>query len=182
MIFGRLFKKKRDVTADQAGAPNEEAPGVALPQEYAGKTTSSQQVTKKTKTDKRNVALRQEKKRRSRKVVHTKRSFHRGNRQSAEEGVYIYDVIERPVITEKSANHSENGVYTFFVRDTANKHTVADAVEALYGVRPKKVRILKQPSKKKRVRIPGKEREYGMTARRKKAYVSLREGDTIKLT
>ena len=139
MIFSRLFKKKKDEVVDQVDTPDAGVQASALPQKYTGDATLlTKQSGKKTKTDKKNTALRKGWKRRSQRTVHTKRSFHRGNRRPTGEMVHIYDVIDAPVITEKSANQSENGVYTFLVRDDANKYTVADAVEVLYGVRPKK--------------------------------------------
>ena len=186
MIFDRLFKRKKDAdsTMDQSGTQGDDVQATALREEYGGDVAPlAEQSARKTKQDKKNTALGRKRRRRSNRTVHTKRSFHRKGRQEDEGGrVNVYDIIERPVITEKAANQSENRVYTFLVRGSANKHAVADAVEVLYGVRPRKVRIAKCPSKRKRVRIPGKEREYGMTAQKKKAYVFLREGDTIKLT
>lgn len=187
MIFDRLFKKDKDSVADQATTQNDDdVQATALREEYGDDAAPlTTQSARKTKQDKKNTALGKRRKRRSNRTVHTKRSFHRKVRSEEEEAagrVNVYDVIEQPVITEKAANQSENRVYAFLVRDSANKHTVADAIEVLYGVRPTKVRIAKRPSKKKRIRIPGREREHGMTAQKKKAYVFLREGDTIKLT
>ena len=180
MIFDRIFKKDQD--QDQTGTQSDDVQAVALREEYSGDTPFlSDQSKKKTKQDKKNVALGAMRKKRSNRVMHTKRSFHRKERNDADR-VNVYDVIERPVVTEKAANQSERRIYTFLVHGSANKHTVADAVEVLYGVRPKKIRIAKRPPKRKRIRISGKEREYGMTAQKKKAYVFLREGDTIKLT
>lgn len=195
MIFGKLFKKDddSDLVADQQATQGNDARAAqddavqtpALREEYGGDASPlTEQSAKKTKQDKKNVALRRKRKKRSNRTVHTRRSFHRrGGLSDAERvRVQVYDVIDRPVITEKAANQSENRVYTFLVRGSANKHTVADAVEVLYGVRPIQVRIAKRPPKKRRIRIPGREREYGMTTQKKKAYVTLREGDTIKLT
>ena len=184
MIFGNLFKKQQDSKkVDQKDVPDDDVQ-TSVSSEYQDSDVSlARRVVKKTKIDKRNRALvGGGKKSRSNRVVHTKRSFHKKKQDSVKEPVHIYDVIERPVVTEKAANQSENGVYSFIVRDSANKHTIAAAVEVLYGVRPKKVRVAKRPSKKRRVRIPGREREHGMTTPKKKAYVFLREGDTIKLT
>ena len=96
--------------------------------------------------------------------------------------VRVFDTITRPVVTEKVADFSERGVYAFFVHRSATKHSVADAVEALYGVRPVRVRIARSPAKRKRLRVRGREREHGMTAERKKAYVFLKQGDRIQLT
>ena len=185
MIFGKLLKKIQDLkAADQKKDMSQDAVQPAISSEFSGDSAPRTLLAaKKTKTDKRNRTLiNSNRKRRSKRVVHTKRSFHRQRRRPIQEQVRVYDVIERPVITEKAANQSENGVYTFLVRSWANKHSVADAVEVLYGVRPVKVRIVKRPAKRKRVRVQGREREYGMTAEKKKAYIFLREGDTIKLT
>lgn len=179
MIFGQLFKRKQEDSAAEADKED-----VALSQQYRGVAVSpADRSAKQSKSVKRNTALYGGgKKRRSNRVVHTKRSFHQSVRRDSGESVNVYDVIERPVVTEKAANQSENGVYTFIVRYDADKHSVADAVETIYGVRPKKVRTAKRPSKRKRVRIPGREQGYGMTAQKKKVYVFLREGDTISLS
>ena len=186
MIFDRLFKNNQNdqsPTSDQDDVQNDGVQDVVLHESYSGDAAPlTEKSAKKTKQDKKNVALDRKRRRRSNRMMHMRRSFHRKGRQEGVEHVNVYDVIERPVITEKAANQSENRVYTFLVRASASKHTVADAIEVLYGVRPKKVRIAKRPSKRKRVRILGREREYGMTTQKKKAYVFLREGDTIKLT
>ena len=181
MIFGNIFKKgdgKSKGQSTRSASTQKAAPKKAKKEKLDSKI--SEKTKKKTGTrEYSNKALN---KKHPNKVVHTKKSFHSPKRTASKEQVNIHDVIERPVITEKAANKSEGGVYTFFVRETANKHRISEAVEALYGVKPKKVRIAKKPSKKKRVRIPGRENEFGMTTERKKAYVFLHEGDTIKLT
>ena len=184
MILGKLFKKKQDPAADKPDeAQDADVQADALPQEYRGDARPlAEKSVKKTKADKTNTALRKQRKQRSSRKVHTERSFHRPPRKAVGEQVNIYDIIDRPLITEKAANQSERGVYAFLVQNRANKYSVADAIEALYGVRPKKVRIAKRPPKRKRLRVPGKEREHGLTAQKKKAYVFLREGDTIKLS
>ena len=146
-------------------------------------TQVSKETQKKTKINKINKALNEKgRKKRSKRVAHTKKSFHPKKRRSVKEQVFIHDIIGQPVVTEKAANESEKGIYTFIVHEKANKYRIAEAIEALYDVKPKKVRIAKKPAKKKRLRIPGKEREFGMTAVKKKAYVFLREGDKIQLT
>lgn len=185
MIFSKIFKKIKDTTVNQKNTASKDDPKKLLPQKSgnAAGVQIAEKTLKKTKLHKKNKALNtKSKKKRSGGVIHTKKTFHRKTRRPTEEQVNIYDTIKRPVITEKAANKSEQGVYTFIVRKRANKHDVADAIEVLYGVRPRKVRIAKRPSGKKRIRIPGKEGEYGMTTEKKKAYVFLREGDTIKLT
>lgn len=163
MIFDHLLKKKTQMPdSDNAVADSDVSKSKRV---GAGRVHNFKAKTKKKK-----------------RVVHTRLSFHPKGRRSLEEQVNVFDVIKRPVITEKAANQSERGVYVFVVRSQANKHDIVGAVEAIYGVRPKKVHIAKRPSKRKRIRIPGREREYGMTSPMKKAYVFLREGDKINLT
>ena len=93
-----------------------------------------------------------------------------------------YDVLSRPVITEKAADLSEKKVYAFFVHERADKFSVANAVEAVYGVRPEQVRIARRPSKRKQIRGRKGRPQYGFTSSRKKAYVALKPGDSISLT
>ena len=118
---------------------------------------------------------------RRKKVVHTKRAYHRPSALPLTDQVRVFDVLERPLITEKAATLSERGVYIFFVRPFATKHSVITAIEAVYGVRPAKVRITRYPSKRKRIRVKGREREMGSASLRKRAYVYLKEGDKIEV-
>lgn len=184
MIFGSIFKKGKKEPEDQEDTSAKDVQkAVSQDGETSDRRTSTGRAIKKAKVYKNNKALIGERrKKRSSRVVHTKRSFHPKVGRPAKEQVYIHDVIERPVITEKAANESEKGVYTFIVNSNSNKHRIAEAIEVLYGVKPRKVRIAKRPSKKKRVRIPGREQSFGMTTEKKKAYVFLREGDKIQLT
>jgi large subunit ribosomal protein L23 len=50
-----------------------------------------------------------------------------------------YDVIRKPIITEKSTMASENGAVVFEVAIDANKPQIKDAVETLFGVKVKAV-------------------------------------------
>lgn len=183
MIFGQLFKKIKDTKMGQKDTITQHTQ--KQPQQKNSKIDAqpTEKTVKKTKLQRKNkTANTQRRKKRSNRMVHTKRSFHPKTKQPAEKQVNNYDVIERPVITEKAANQSEKNIYTFIVRREATKHSVADAIETLYNVKPKKVHIAKRPPKKKRIRIPSREREHGITATKKKAYVFLREGDKIQLT
>ena len=166
-----------DNTADAGSAVNPRAAKSAVgASPYAG-------TAKRTKTTKKNTVIgKKGRQTRSNRMMHTKRSFHRTAGKSLSERVHTYDIIERPVITEKSASSSERGVYAFFVRKDADKHSVADAVEALYGVRPIKVRIARKPARSRRIRVRGRERETTSVGGKKKAYIFLKKGDTIKLT
>ena len=88
-----------------------------------------------------------------------------------------YDVIRKPVITEKSTMASEAGAVVFEVAMDSNKPMIKEAVEALFGVKVKAVNTTITKGKVKRFR--------GQLGRRKdikKAYVTLEEGNTIDVT
>lgn len=88
-----------------------------------------------------------------------------------------YDVIRRPVITEKATLGSENNQVTFEVALDASKPQIKAAVEALFDVKVKRVNTLRQKGKVKRFRgIRGKRPDV------KKAIVTLVEGDSIDVT
>jgi large subunit ribosomal protein L23 len=88
-----------------------------------------------------------------------------------------FQVIERPLLTEKSMDQSHHGKYTFRVNKDANKIEIADAVEAIFKVKVVKVNTLIVKGKKRRVgRFP-----EGKTTDWKKAIVTLRAGQTITM-
>ena len=88
-----------------------------------------------------------------------------------------YDVIRKPVITEKSTMASENGAIVFEVAIDANKPQIKEAVEGLFGVKVKAVNTTITKGKVKRFRGQlGKRKDV------KKAYVTLEEGNTIDVT
>ena len=80
-----------------------------------------------------------------------------------------YDVILKPVITEKSMDGMGDKKYTFFVHPEANKSQIKEAVEKMFdGVKVAKVNTMNQDGKKKRRGMV-----YGRTAKTKKAIVQL---------
>ena len=88
-----------------------------------------------------------------------------------------YDVIRKPLITEKTTMASENGAVVFEVAIDSNKLMIKEAVEALFGVKVKAVNTSITKGKTKRFR--------GQMGRRKdvkKAYVTLEEGNAIDVT
>ncbi|MXQ06220.1 50S ribosomal protein L23 [Alphaproteobacteria bacterium GH1-50] len=88
-----------------------------------------------------------------------------------------YDVIRKPIITEKSTMASENGAVVFEVAMDANKPAIKEAVEGLFGVKVKAVNTTITKGKTKRFRGQmGKRKDV------KKAYVTLEEGNTIDVT
>ncbi len=85
--------------------------------------------------------------------------------------VQYYDVILKPIVTEKSMNAMAEKKYTFLVHPEANKTMIKDSVEKLFeGTEVKSVNTMNMDGKKKR-------RGYtvGRTAKTKKAIVTLTE-------
>ena len=88
-----------------------------------------------------------------------------------------YDVIRKPIITEKSTMASEAGAVVFEVATDSNKPQIKEAVEALFGVKVKAVNTTISKGKNKRFRgIKGTRKDV------KKAYVTLEEGNTIDVS
>lgn len=87
----------------------------------------------------------------------------------------VYEVIKRPIISEKSSVLSElGGKYVFEVATSANKHEIRDAVQALFKVNVRQVRTLMVPGKTKRLAKSVVKRTNW-----KKAIVTLGEGQKI---
>ena len=89
-----------------------------------------------------------------------------------------YDVIVKPIITEKAtlAGELANAV-TFEVAKSASKPQIKDAVEALFNVKVKAVNTVVTKGKVKRFKgRPGVRNDV------KKAYVTLEEGNTIDVS
>jgi large subunit ribosomal protein L23 len=88
-----------------------------------------------------------------------------------------YDVIRRPVITEKATMASEHGAVVFEVDIAANKPAIKEAVESLFGVKVKAVNTVTTKGKAKRFKgIKGRRNDV------KKAYVMLEDGNTIDVS
>lgn len=87
-----------------------------------------------------------------------------------------YEVLRRPIITEKSTMLGERGQYVFEVARKANKIDVKRAVEEVFRVRVRAVNIVQVHGKVRRVG-----RNVGHTPGWKKAIVSLEAGGRIEL-
>jgi large subunit ribosomal protein L23 len=87
-------------------------------------------------------------------------------------------VILAPVISEKSYALLEERRYTFVVHPGANKTEIRQAVEEIFGVRVLDVNTVNRKGKRKRDRRTGK---WGEEPNRKRAIVTLAEGDQIEL-
>lgn len=74
-----------------------------------------------------------------------------------------HDIIERPLLTEKSTDQAEDNKYHFRVRLDSNKIEIAHAVETIYareGVKVLKVNTLRVKGKKKRAQSRGAKAGY----------------------
>jgi len=84
------------------------------------------------------------------------------------------DIIQAPVVSEKSYALIEQGVYTFKVHRSASKPEIRDAVEAIWGVEVLKVNTLNRPGKRKRTRGTNR---TGKAPDTKRAIVTLAAGE-----
>jgi large subunit ribosomal protein L23 len=87
-----------------------------------------------------------------------------------------YEILRRPIVTEKSGFQSENlHRYTFEVDVRANKHQIKDAVEQVFSVQVLAVNV---------INVRGKQRRWGKIVGRtkdwKKAIVTLAPGQSIQ--
>lgn len=81
----------------------------------------------------------------------------------------MYDILRRPILSEKTAKLSENNGIAFEIAADATKEDVARAFQAIYNVKPVKVNIVVAKGKVKSFRG----RNSGTQRTVKKAYVSL---------
>ena len=83
--------------------------------------------------------------------------------------VQYYDVILKPVVTEKSMNAMTDKKYTFLVHPDANKTMIKEAVEKMFpGTKVESVNTMNNEGKKRRRGMV-----FGTTAKTKKAIVKL---------
>ncbi len=87
-----------------------------------------------------------------------------------------YEIIKRPIVSEKTTKLSEEGKYTFEVDRKANKIQIKEAVEAIFKVEVEKVNVINMKPKAKRVG------QYsGFKASVTKAVVTLKPGHKIDI-
>lgn len=82
----------------------------------------------------------------------------------------VYDIIRKPIITEKSMTDMEDNKYTFEVVKTATKAEIKSAVEEVFGVKVQKVNTMNMRGKMKRQGV-----HQGRRPSWKKAIVKLTE-------
>jgi large subunit ribosomal protein L23 len=91
--------------------------------------------------------------------------------------MHVYEVIKRPIDTEKTRYQAEDGKYTFEVDRRANKYQVKEAVEGIFDVEVLFVNIVNMPAKRGRYgrRIVTRKPAW------KKAIVTLAPGERIDI-
>jgi large subunit ribosomal protein L23 len=87
-----------------------------------------------------------------------------------------YEVIIRPVVSERSYDLMEQGKYTFEVARNAPKEEIRAAIEKLFDVHVVKVNTINVKPKNRRVRY-----QYGKTRQWKKAIVTVAPGEEIEI-
>ncbi|MFH0888622.1 MAG: 50S ribosomal protein L23 [Planctomycetota bacterium] len=87
-----------------------------------------------------------------------------------------YDVIKKPILTEKSESAKQTLVYSFMVDVNSNKNSIKKAIESIFSVKVNSVRTINVKGKLKRY-----EMMEGQRIDRKKAMVTLKEGYRIEI-
>ena len=92
----------------------------------------------------------------------------------------IYDVLRRPLVTEKSNYQvSELNQYTFVVSNDATKAMVKEAIETIFDVKVMRVNVMKTPAKRS---VRARSRRLSVRkAGIKKAIITLADGDSIEI-
>ena len=96
-----------------------------------------------------------------------------------------YDIIVRPIVSEKTVAGGHNGKYTFVVAMDANKYEIADAIQKIQAEAKNSIRVLSVNT----LIVKGKSRQgrffkranRGRTSDWKKAIITLEPGQTIEL-
>lgn len=81
----------------------------------------------------------------------------------------LFNVIIRPVVTEKGLKDNASGKHTFYVRDESTKIDIKNAIEELYGLKVQDVNLMQAP---KKVRMLGRGRYITKRKAYKKAIVT----------
>jgi large subunit ribosomal protein L23 len=88
------------------------------------------------------------------------------------------NVLKKPIVTEKMTDLNEKGKYAFIVDSRANKIEIKNGVESMYGVNVVKVNTSLTSSKPK-TRYTKKQIISGRTPSKKKAIITVAEGEII---
>ena len=87
-----------------------------------------------------------------------------------------YEIVKRPIVTEKTTKLAEENKYTFEVDKRANKIQIKEAIEQIFDVKVKKVNVMNGKPKAKRVG-----QYQGFKPAISKAIITLEEGQKIDI-
>jgi len=90
--------------------------------------------------------------------------------------MHLYEVLRRPLVTEKNTALQAQGKYAFEVAGEANKEQIKRAVEKAFNVTVTQVNVMTMPSKGQRIRG-----RLVLSPSWKKAIVTLKPGDKIEI-
>lgn len=85
----------------------------------------------------------------------------------------INDILIKPMLTEKAVKLANSNVYMFETNIKANKHNLKEALEKLYKVKVKNVKIMIRKGKKRKI---GRRMKVKKLADKKIAFIQLKEG------
>ena len=88
--------------------------------------------------------------------------------------MHLYEVLRRPLITEKNSALQTQGKYVFEVAGEANKNQIKQAVEKAFNVKVTAVNVMTMPGKTRRIG-----RRMVLTPTRRKAIVTVKAGEKI---
>lgn len=110
------------------------------------------------------------------KVKVEKKPISKPIKATVNKGIFSYDVVRQPHISEKASYLAEKDQYTFKVLKDFNKKDITKSIEGLYGVDVLSVKVINIPAKKRRIgRTEGFKKGY------KKAIVKIKEGQKIEI-
>lgn len=92
----------------------------------------------------------------------------------------MISIIKKPIVTEKAMRNNEKGQYVFSVDPNANKIEIKKAIEQLFEVNVISIRTANIKGKV-RTRFTKKGLMHGTTPKVKKAFITLKEGQSIDL-
>lgn len=87
-----------------------------------------------------------------------------------------YEILRKPLITEKNTTLQLQGKYAFEVKREANKNQIKEAVEKTFDVKVTAINVMTVPGKRRRAG-----RRFVLSPSWKKAIVTLQPGDKIEL-
>ena len=91
-------------------------------------------------------------------------------------GAVMYDIIKKPILTEKTSSFGDFNTYVFEVKRTANKLEIRTAIEKVFDVKVTDVRTLVY-----RTRWLKRHARFGPPKYKKKAFVKLADGQKISI-